>query len=408
MTRATPLTQFQPTEDERTTQESSTATKRAAMRVAVLATAVDFGGIEKVLLTLLGNMEQDVELVPIVFTRSDGRSRAFFDQLARLRTPTRTLFVDRSRLKYLNPIRNIVEAIGLLKHERVDLIHSHGYRADLIALVVSRVLGIPVVSTCHGFTPIDRRLAFYSGLNVLMLRRFTRVMAVSTRMRDDLVGQGIQSDRVVVVTNAIEPVAESARQIARHDVRSRLQIGEHEIVFGYVGRLSDEKGVEHLLSALACRAPEPPWRLLIVGDGPRRRDLEQAASRTGLAERITFAGFQSDASAWYAAMDLFVLPSLTEGTPMALLEAMIRRLPVVATAVGGVPAIVSNRSNGILVPAGNPQALSDALSELANDDALRVRLSNAGYETVHERYDVGTWVSRVRSVYQQALEGVPA
>ena len=379
------------------------------MRVAVLATAVDFGGIEKVLLTLFRHMEHDVELLPIVFTRSDGRSQSFFDQLARLGTPTRTLYVDRSRLKYLNLVRNIVEAIAVLRRERVDVIHSHGYRADLIALVVSRLLRIPVVSTCHGFTPIDRRLAFYSGLNVILLRRFSRVMAVSARMRDDLVGHGLKPERVAVVTNAVERVSESSFQSARQDVRTRLRIGGHELVFGYVGRLSDEKGLEHLLNALALRAPSArPWRLLIVGDGPRRQDLEQITARAGLAERVTFVGFQSDASPWYAAMDVFVFPSLTEGTPLALLEAMVRRLAVVATAVGGVPAIISDRVNGVLVPAADPQALSHALCEVASDDPLRARLADAGYETVRERYDVGTWVNRVRGVYQEALEGVPA
>jgi glycosyltransferase involved in cell wall biosynthesis len=189
-------------------------------------------------------------------------------------------------------------------------------------------------------------------------------------------------------------------------MRAQLRLDEGTLVLGFMGRLSDEKGLEHLLQALALRPPQRAWKLVVVGDGPRRQELEQRAADAGLAGHVIFAGFQSDASAWYAAMDMFVLPSLTEGTPMALLEAMIRRLPVVATAVGGVPAIVTDRINGLLVPPADPAAMSAALCEMAASDELRDRVSRAGYDTVRVRYDVGTWVSSMRGVYEQALESV--
>jgi glycosyltransferase involved in cell wall biosynthesis len=353
-------------------------------------------------------MDRDVELIPVVFTRSDARSQSFFDRLNALGIATRTLYVDRNRLKYLNPLRNIIEAVRILRHEQIDLIHSHGYRADLIALAVSRYLGVPVVSTCHGFTPIDRRLALYSRLNVMLLRRFTQVIAVSARMRDDLLGQGLDPERVAVVTNAVETVCDSTMQSERQSTRARLGLGEREFVLGSVGRLSEEKGVHHLLDALALRAPDQPWRLVIIGDGPRREELEQMAQRSGLTERVTFAGFRSDVSPWYAAMDAFVLPSLTEGTPMALLEAMARRIPVVATAVGGVPAIISNGVNGLLVSPADTRALSDAIRMMADSVGLRQALSTAAQATVAERYNVNTWVTRVREVYRQALREVHA
>jgi glycosyltransferase involved in cell wall biosynthesis len=371
--------------------------------VALLATAVDFGGIEQVLLTLLRNMDRDVELIPVVFTRSDARSQTFFDRLKSLGIATRTLYVDRNRVKYLNPVRNIIEAVRVLRHEHVDLIHSHGYRADLIALAVSWFLRVPAVSTCHGFTSIDRRLALYSRLNVLLLRRFAQVIAVSARMRDDLLGEGLHPDKVALVTNAVETVGDSTMQSERHATRARLGIVDQEFVLGSVGRLSEEKGVHHLLDALALRAPDHPWRLVIIGDGPRRDELEEMVRRAGLSERVIFAGFQSDVSPWYAAMDVFVLPSLTEGTPMALLEAMARRIPVVASAVGGVPAIISSGVNGLLVPPADTRALSDAIRMMADSGGLRQALSAAGQATVLERYNVSTWVNRVRAVYQQAL-----
>jgi glycosyltransferase involved in cell wall biosynthesis len=169
--------------------------------------------------------------------------------------------------------------------------------------------------------------------------------------------------------------------------------------------LSEEKGVHHLLDAVTLRAPAAePWRLLIVGDGPRREELEAIASRSQVANRITFAGFQGDAGPWLSAMDAFVLPSLTEGTPMALLEAMAHRKPVIASAVGGVPAIIVDRISGMLVPPADPKALSDALREVSTNEALRQMFSRTAHETVSTRYDVGTWAAKMRATYEKALE----
>lgn len=374
------------------------------MRIAVLATTIDYGGIEKVLLTLLQHMDRDVELVPVLFTRTGAEDGSFFKKLEALGITHRTIYVNVRRPKYLNPIRNIGEAIAALRGQGFDAIHSHGYRADVIALVAARYLGLPVVSTCHGFILNDRNLSLYARLDVFLLRYFRRVIAVSTRMRDDLIAKGLKPDRVSVIQNAVEAPCESAVHAARGALRAQLSIGSDEFVFGFVGRLSEEKGVQHLIDAVRAQAPaEGPWRLLIVGDGPRRQELEDAVRAAGLAERVTFVGFQSETSPWYSSMDAFVLPSLTEGTPMALLEAMAHRVPVVASAVGGVPAVVSDRVNGLLVPAADLPALGRALREIAGNESLRRTLADAGRQTVRDGFDVRTWVGRVRGVYEQAI-----
>ena len=374
------------------------------IRVALLATTIDFGGIEKVLLTLLKHLGNDVEFVPVLFTRTDVRDRSFFDRLNAMGIRYRTIFVNRSRPRYLNPIRNIGESIAALRSERIDAIHSHGYRADLIALFAAWYLGVPVVSTCHGFIRTDANLTLYARLDLFLLRYFRRVIAVSGQMRDDLLARGLKAERVVAVQNAVELPRESTVHSVRRDARARLSIGDDEFVWGYVGRLSQEKGVRHLLDAVQLQTPAAgPWRLLIVGDGPQRAELEVSVRSAGLAERISFTGFQADTSSWYAAMDGFVLPSLTEGTPMALLEAMAHRLPVVASEVGGVPAVVSNRVNGLLVPSADPAALSAALREISENTVLRRALAQAAFQTVRDGFDVRTWAERVRGVYEQAL-----
>jgi glycosyltransferase involved in cell wall biosynthesis len=376
-----------------------------SIRVAQLVTSVEFGGIERVVLTLFRHADRDIAFVPIVFVRTDTLDRTFVHEINRLGVSPRVLYVDKSRLGYLSPFQHTLDVLAVLRRERFDLIHSHGYRADIVALPLSIYFRVPVVSTCHGFTVNDRRLAIYSKLNTLALRRFRRVIAVSSRMRDELIDRGVNPMRIDVIPNAAEPVGATVVRSARNDLRARLGITDDEFVFGFVGRLSVEKGLEHLLGALTLGSlGSRSWRLLVVGDGPLRSAIEESAASAGLGSRVIFAGFQHDVSPWFAAMDAFVLPSMTEGTPMALLEAMTHGVPVIASAVGGVPAVVSHRANGVLVPPGDRRALSAALCEIASDGALRRSLSAAGHETVRKQYDVHAWAAAVRSVYERALQ----
>src|SRR6185369_2061277 len=130
----------------------------------------------------------------------------------------------------------------------------------------------------------------------------------------------------------------------------------------------------------------PAVRILVVGDGSQRSELQQRAAECGLADRIMFAGFQSDTAPWYAAMDAFVLPSLTEGTPLALLEAMAARVPVIATAVGGVPTVINSGEHGILVQAADAEALAGAMREVMLDAPLRNNLSDRAFQLVSEKF----------------------
>jgi glycosyltransferase involved in cell wall biosynthesis len=301
-------------------------------------------------------------------------------------------------------VRNLRDALSIFRTERFDLIHCHGYRADLLSLVASTCFRLPVVATVHGFTPNDRYLRLYRKLDLFALRHFKRVMAVSAQMEQDLVAAGLDPARVQFITNAVATPSGAGLQAARREIRARLGIPETGFVFGFVGRLSEEKGLQHLLRAFqTLSGADGHAHVVLVGDGPEQPALEQTAREMGLTDRITFAGFQSDTSRWYAAMDAFVLPSLTEGTPLALLEAMAHGVPVVATAVGGVPAIVEDQKNGLLVPPADPAALSEAMRAVARDRQLRQRLSAAGARLVQEQFNIERWTRKVEDLYMAAI-----
>jgi glycosyltransferase involved in cell wall biosynthesis len=190
-------------------------------------------------------------------------------------------------------------------------------------------------------------------------------------------------------------------------MRARLQVRDGGFVFGYVGRLSPEKGVEHFLAAarlLAGRGVRA--RYLVVGDGPDRPRLEGLASEMPTSE-VTFAGFQRDTDSWFAAMDAFVLPSLTEGTPVALLQAMAHGLPAIASNVGGVPAVIAHLDTGLLVPPGEPDRLADAMARVLEQPETGRGLATRARESIARRYGTQEWIARTVGVYR-SVTGRPS
>ena len=349
-------------------------------------------------------MEKDVELLPLLYTRADGRPNPFIETLIASGVSYQAIHVDASRWKYFNPLRNIRQTLAHLRAGHFDLVHTHGYRADLIGFIAARRLGIPIVSTCHGYISTNWHLRLYNTLDVYLLRHFNRVIAVSDQMKSDLVQRGVDEGKIRVVTNALEDASDIDTAKIRTQTRLRMGIAKDDFVFGFVGRLSEEKGLAYLLEALRqWRSPEILWRLVLVGDGPNRTQLERAVRAFDLSERVIFAGFQTNTAQWYSAMDAFVLPSLTEGTPMVLLEAMASSLPVIATSVGGVPAMISSGKNGLLVPPANPTRLLETLQAVAANADLRKRLSFGAVCSVRTNHGVAAWTKQMADIYTATL-----
>lgn len=374
------------------------------LRVALLATVVDFGGIERVLLSLVRNMTPEVQFFPVLFTREGVGEKLFLESLRELGVAHQAFPLNTSRFKYHNPLRNIGETIDIARKRQFDIIHSHGYRANMVGFAAAKRLGLPIVATCHGYIANDRQLNAYNRLDMLLLRWFDRIVAVSEQMKRDLMDRKVDGRKIQVVTNAVWDGTESVSREGRKATRRLMGIGEKAFVFGFVGRHSEEKGLRYLMEAAQGMPDNEDWRILLVGDGPLRITLEAIARTLVLKDRFLFAGFQSDTAAWYSAMDAMVLPSLTEGTPMALLEAMAHGLPVIASAVGGVPAVIRDGESGILVPPGDPARLLNAMRTVIEDPALRKKLSSGAIRAVQLNYNVRSWADRMREVYTATLQ----
>lgn len=275
-----------------------------------------------------------------------------------------------------------------------DVVHTHGYRPDVVDAGVARRAGIPVVTTVHGFTGGGWRNRMYERIQRRAFRRFDAVVAVSRPLAERLMSAGIRPDRVHCIPNAWAPRLPGGD---RETARRVLGIPVDAFCVGYLGRLSREKGPDTLLEALA-RLGDLPLTAMIVGDGALRRHLESRAVALGLGRRVRWAGAMPDGGALLPAFDVFVLSSRTEGTPIVLFEAMAVGTPVVATAVGGVPDVVSTR-DAILIPPGDSLTMAQAIRAVYLDPmGARERASSARARLARE-FGAAPWLKRYETLY---------
>jgi glycosyltransferase involved in cell wall biosynthesis len=309
------------------------------------------------------------------------RARDLGLEVEALCLPTRAYLAERRAL------------LALIRRWQPDAVHTHGYRADVVAGLAARAAGVPQVTTAHGFIGGGWRDRLYEGLQLRTARRAAAAVAVSTPIVERYRRAGAPASRVHLIRNAW-----SGREpLARSEARRALGLDPAELLVGWVGRLSREKGADVLLDALARLAPPRP-RVALVGDGPERAALASRAEALGIAERLAWLGLVPDAGRLASAYDVFVLSSRTEGTPIALLEAMAAHLPIVATAVGGVPDVVSE-GEAWLVPSEDPAALAAALEVALSDRALARARGDAARQRLQRDFSPDAWLARYEALY---------
>ena len=381
------------------------------IKVAYLLTPVEFGGSEKVSLTFLRNVDRTrFDIYPTVLIRPWEKDTVFVRQLEdayplyKLPVAIRPGSVGRDHLRVIRCVKSLHR---YLSKRSVHILHTHGYFADIIGIPVSKLLGLSHISTCHGFISNNTKLAMYNMLDRFVLRFCDRIIVVSEGIKDELIKGGIRKSRITVIQNAIEnrenydPSLFSAH---RKKMRRLLNIGDSEFLVGYVGRLSEEKGLRYLIEAREGIGPNgKPFKIVLIGEGPYRKGLEDLAKRKGLEMEVIFAGFHLDVEEWFAALDIFVLPSLTEGTPMSLLEAMSFGCPVIAARVGGVAKVIEDGVNGVLIGPGDSRMLAEKIEMFLNDPFMRRELGERAARLIEKDYNVHDWCRRIETEYNLAI-----
>ncbi len=316
-----------------------------------------------------------------------------------------------SPLNDLLAVRHLARPI---RTERPQILHTHTAKAGAVGRVAALLAGDArppiVVHTFHGhvlrgYFNQPATLAFRT-LERWLASVTTRLIAVSPEVRDDLVRLGVAPrEKFTVIRLGIElDERVGADGEARRETRRRMGISPDAFVVGWVGRMTAVKRTEDVLLAFkGVVARGVDARLCLIGDGPDRARLERRAHELGIVRRCLFVGYQDDVAPYYEAIDVLLLPSANEGTPVSVIESLAAERPAVATRVGGVPDIVREGVDGYLVDVGDAETLAERLVELAGDPGKRDAMGREGRKRVLERYAVNRLVEDIDSLYRELL-----
>jgi glycosyltransferase involved in cell wall biosynthesis len=369
-----------------------TRARSRALRIQHVIAPAPVGGAESVVRALASGQSRNGHAVAVTAILSDGSRPPFLDALER-----DGVQVFRVAVATRSYLRERAEVAALCRRLGSDILHTHGYRADVVNGGLGRSLGIAAVTTVHGFTGGGAKNRFYESVQRRALRRFNAVVAVSRPLGDGLARSGVPPDRLHVIPNGW---GDPGPAVDRAEARLRLGLESGGFHVAWVGRVQWEKGPDVLVDTLPHLGEGVT--LHVIGDGPQARSLR---ARTAGDPRIRWHGLVPEAGRMLAAFDAFVLSSRTEGTPIVLLEAMAAALPVIATRVGGVPDVVT-RAEAVLVPPSDPPALAAAIQAVRKDPAGAADRVRAARARLTKDFTIDRWLARYDDVYGAVLAPV--
>ena len=386
---------------------------RQVVRVLRVIGRMNLGGPAYHVALLSGRLDRARFETLLVSGRAGPGEEDFREPAERYGARIQTLPSLGPRIRPLSDLRALAALVRLTRTFRPHIVHTHTSKAGIVGRAAALLAGRRrpvVVHTYHGhvlegyFGPA--RTLVYRVLERLLARVTDRLICVSEANVDDLVRLGVAPrPKFEVVPLGLElEDFRAADPAAARAFREEIGAGVDEVVVTYVGRLVPVKRVDLLLRGVArAQAAGAPIRLVIVGDGELRPQLERLARQVGLDGRVRFLGYRTDVAPITAGSDIAVVTSDQEGTPVSLIQAAAAGLPLVATRVGGVADVVSE-GGGLLVPPRDEQGVADALAELAEDAELRERMGAVAQAHVVSRFSSGRLVERIERLYEALLE----
>jgi glycosyltransferase involved in cell wall biosynthesis len=295
----------------------------------------------------------------------------------------------------------ILRLASCMKRHRCQLVHCHDAHSVAVGSAAASLAKVPL-------RVISRNVDFPIKKNFLSQLKYTKnidvIIAVSQGIKKVLVDGGIDSALIKVIPDGIDysPFDEA---VASDYLRRELNFGRDDFLVGIVAHLADHKGHKYLIRATEIlKVKAPQIRVIIVGEGPLRMELDKLVKQTHVEDIVFFLGFREDVPQILASLDLFVLSSYLEGMGSSILDAMASRLPVVATRTGGIPEVVVNGETGLLVPPKSPTALAKAILRIYGDRELGRRLGQKGYEVVHQKFSTEAMAAKVILEYKRIAQ----
>lgn len=345
-----------------------------------------------------------IEARVVTFERSgkaSSSSSEFVEALYKLELPVEVIH-ERRRfdLKAIAALRKAVEQF------KPDIVVTHAVKSHFLIWRSGVWRRYPWLAYHHGYTTTDLKMRAYNRLDRWSLPKADRLLTVCHPFARELADNTrLPVSEIAIQHNSIR-LSPPPNVHEVDSLKRELGIVDGECVVLTVGRLSREKAQEDLLVAfkqLLNRQPDIRARLVVVGDGPERRRLEAAVEDAGLRERVFFTGQVSDVKLYYALADVFALPSHSEGSPNVVLEAMAANLPVVATAVGGVPEILVNNESAVLVPPADPAAMAEGIRSICRDKELARKLTGNAAALVANRFTPENYVRSLLETFREVI-----
>jgi len=365
------------------------------INVIHLVEELTIGGLEKILTSIVLNLDKKKYNVSVWCLREGG---FFANKLAKEGIDFKILHISTSR----NPL-SIYKLYKLLKSRKFDIIHTHAYSAGTIGRMSAFLAGVPVIIS-HNHSVYDyynRRYHFVEWFLSLITDRVVCVSDIANRFANET--QRINARKLITIHNGIDSEY-TVLEKRTSGLRKELGIPVDHSVICTIAHLEEHKGVKYLLeSASLLLQSRNDVSFLVVGEGRLKEKLKILCADLKIEENVVFAGERGDIPEILSLTDIFVLPSLREGLPLTILEAMACGKPVIATNVGGIPEVVKDGVSGILISPKDPEALHSAINELLGDREKLKKMGHNGKRVYSESFDSKTMIGKIEDLYDSLM-----
>ncbi len=370
------------------------------IRILHLTKGTELYGAQRVILNLVENSNSERFDSSIATLVSNRHARGIFIEEIKKRGGKVITIKCEKRID----IKALQQLINILKKNNFDILHCHEMKSRLYGLIAARARNIPVVTTNHNWTGANWLVKVYEYLDVLYIRFFNQIVAVSEELKLLMLKFKVPAKRISVIINGINL---KEFQDNRKDIsflKKKIGIKNGIKIIGNVGRLSVEKGHKlFLTTAKLIKKEFPAIKFVIVGDGPLERELKIYVDKLGLKDSVFFSGFCGDIQQIYSIMDIYLSTSVVEGTPMAMMEAMAMGVPAVATDVGGISRIIHHNKNGILLKNNDPWEIAETILMLLRNPSELARLASNAKMTIQQQYSALKMTKQYEHIYMNII-----
>jgi len=357
----------------------------------------DYYGAERWVMALCKNLDPEVFRCDLAVTLEESDTDLkLVNEFRRLGNEVFVL-----SMKYRFDPRIINELVAVLRKRKIHIIHTHGYKPDIIGVLAARRAGIPCVITPHGFENArDLKLRFYIWLGCKAMRFADQVVPLSTQLCEKVSKHGVKNQQLTYIRNGVDL---SEVEAARNDPETDCASDEKRI--GFVGQMISRKNIVHILDIFdRLQQEHSKLRLLLLGDGDQRAELERYAQQLSSRDKIKFLGFRDDRLALLKSFDLFVMTSTLEGIPRCLMEAAAMGIPVAAYDIPGIDQLIQHKKSGLLAQLGDKERLQSYWERLLFDTSYAQTLATEARRFVNENYSANRMAQEYEVLFNRLVQ----